>query len=242
MDPAALLTVWEEGVSQPLVTRALALLAAACPERSRDQWARASIGQRDVRLMQLQDELFGSRLETVVTCPRCGERLDVEFSTHDIGVESAPACPDEGSRMEVQGYRVHYRLPTSLDLLPEVGGSAPPERETLLLKCIATAQRADGTTVEPDTLPEAVVTAVLEDMARTDPMADVQVGLSCTDCGHEWSAPFDIVAYLWTEVDEWAQRMLLEIHSLASAYGWNEREILRLSARRRRLYLDLVGA
>jgi hypothetical protein len=242
MDPAALLAVWEEGVSQPPVERALALLAAACPERSRDQWARASIGQRDVRLIRLQDELFGSRLETEVTCPRCGQRLDVEFSTHDIGAETAPPCPDDGSRMEVQGYQVNYRHPTSLDLLPEVGGSAPPERETLLRNCIATAHRADGTTVETDTLPEAVVTAVLEDMARTDPMADVRVGLSCADCGHEWSAPFDIVAYLWTEVDEWAQRMMLEIHSLASAYGWSEREILRLSARRRRLYLDLVGA
>jgi hypothetical protein len=242
MDPAALLAVWEEGVSQLPVERALALLAAACPERSREQWGSASIGQRDARLMQLQDELFGSRLETVVTCPRCGDRLDVEFSTHDIGPETEPACAEGGSRIEVQGYQVDYCLPTSLDLLPQAGDSTPLERETLLRNCIATAQRADGTKVETDFLPEAVVTAVLEDMARTDPMADVRVGLSCADCGHEWSAPFDIVAYLWTEVDEWAQRMLLEIHSLASAYGWSEREILRLSARRRRLYLDLVGA
>jgi hypothetical protein len=241
MDPAALLTVWEEGVSQPPVARALALLAAACPERSRDQWAHASIGQRDARLLLLQDELFGSRLETVVTCPRCGERLDVGFSTQDMGSEAPPTCPDGGSRVEVLGYQVDYHLPTSLDLLPEVGQSGPPRRETVLRNCIAAARTADGTEAEADTLPQTVVTALLEDMARTDPMADVQVGLSCAACRHEWSAPFDILSYLWTEVDEWAQRMLLEIHTLASAYGWNEREILRLSARRRRMYLDLVG-
>jgi hypothetical protein len=241
MDPGALLTVWEEGVSRPPVERALALLAAACPERTPDQWARASIGQRDARLLQLQDELFGSRLETVVTCPRCGERLDVGFSTHDMEAEASPAVPDGGSQVDVQGYQVDYRFPTSLDLLPDVGQSAPPGRETLLRKCIAAARTADGTEVEANTLPEAVVTAVLEDMARTDPMADVQVGLSCAACRHQWSAPFDILTYLWAEVDEWAQRMLQEIHTLASAYGWSEREILRLSARRRRLYLDLVG-
>lgn len=126
MDPAALLTVWENGVSQAPVERALALLAAACPECSADQWARASIGQRDARLMRLQDELFGSRLETVVTCPRCGERLDVGFSTQDLGAETSPTWPDHGSRLEVQGYQVDYRLPTSLDLLTD-GKSVPPE-------------------------------------------------------------------------------------------------------------------
>ena len=37
-----------------------------------------------------------------------------------------------------------------------------------------------------------------------------------------------------------AERTLHEIHVIASAYGWSERDILRLSAKRRQTYVDLV--
>jgi hypothetical protein len=43
-------------------------------------------------------------------------------------------------------------------------------------------------------------------------------------------------------VEDWASRLLLEVHALASVYGWSERDVLNLSPRRRRLYLDMVGA
>jgi hypothetical protein len=31
------------------------------------------------------------------------------------------------------------------------------------------------------------------------------------------------------------------VHVIASAYGWSERDILAMSAARRRLYLDVIG-
>jgi hypothetical protein len=34
---------------------------------------------------------------------------------------------------------------------------------------------------------------------------------------------------------------LLEVHQLARAYGWSERETLALTPRRRRRYLELVS-
>jgi hypothetical protein len=34
----------------------------------------------------------------------------------------------------------------------------------------------------------------------------------------------------------------MDVHALASAYGWSEREILALSDTRRRLYLEMVSA
>jgi len=52
---------------------------------------------------------------------------------------------------------------------------------------------------------------------------------------------FDILTYLWSEIEDWAQRLLLEVHTLALAYGWSERDILAMSPRRRRLYLEMVG-
>jgi hypothetical protein len=53
---------------------------------------------------------------------------------------------------------------------------------------------------------------------------------------------FDVVSYFWGEIEDWAMRLFRDVHSLAAAYGWSEREIIGMSARRRRLYLELANA
>ena len=42
-------------------------------------------------------------------------------------------------------------------------------------------------------------------------------------------------------LDAWARATLLDVHLLATAYGWSEPEVLALSALRRRYYLELSG-
>jgi hypothetical protein len=51
-----------------------------------------------------------------------------------------------------------------------------------------------------------------------------------------------IASYLWGEIDDWARRVLRDIHVLASAYGWRESDILDMNARRRETYLQMLGA
>jgi hypothetical protein len=48
--------------------------------------------------------------------------------------------------------------------------------------------------------------------------------------------------YLWTEVRAAARRLLLEVHALASSYGWREADVLEMSPPRRHAYLSMVGA
>jgi len=78
-------------------------------------------------------------------------------------------------------------------------------------------------------------------MSEADPQAEILLEVSCPACSYVSPAPFDIVPHLWAELDAWAKRMLREVHSLAVVYGWSEAEILRMSAARRRIYLDLTG-
>jgi len=66
--------------------------------------------------------------------------------------------------------------------------------------------------------------------------------LTCPACGHAFRVSFDIVSYFWSEVEDWAHRVLVDIHTLAAAYGWSERQILALSPMRRQLYVDMVRA
>jgi len=86
-----------------------------------------------------------------------------------------------------------------------------------------------------------VLNAAQEMMTQADPQADVQIALCCPACEHKWQEAFDILSFLWEEIDAWVYRTLNDVHVLASAYGWSESEILAMSAWKRQAYLDLVS-
>jgi hypothetical protein len=69
----------------------------------------------------------------------------------------------------------------------------------------------------------------------------MRVEVLCPACGHTWVERFDPVQFLWTELDAWAARALQDVHALARSYGWRERDILEMSAARRRVYLAMTG-
>ena len=240
LNATTLLAVWEQGVSQHPLQRALALLALAWPQKSADEWATVTIGERDRKLLQLRDELFGSKLEAIAICPKCETRLELIFSTRDLQTPVAESATGfEALRLESGDYEVDYRLPTSADLL-EVTNSPGKARELLLERCVNA--RGGGVAIAAAALPGAVVELLGEKMAEADPQAEVQIALDCPACLHRWSSVFDILSYLWGEIEDWAERLLRDVHSLALAYGWSERDIIAMSARRRRLYLEMVGA
>ena len=66
------------------------------------------------------------------------------------------------------------------------------------------------------------------------------LALACPACGHRWQSVFDIAAFLWREIDAWAQRTLRDVHALARGYGWHESDILALTATRRQIYLEMI--
>jgi hypothetical protein len=240
LDATSLLTAWERAVSQHPLQRAVTLLALAWPQKSIDEWSNASIGERDRRLLQVREALFGPTFEAIATCPKCGERLELTFSMQDLLTKvDETSMNSEQQRLTAGAYEVNYRVPTSADLLA-VANNPGEARKLLLERCVEA--RNDGVAIEASALPDEVVKLVGQKLADADPQADVQILLDCPACSHRWPTVFDILTYLWGEIEDWAQRLLHEVHSLASAYGWSERDILSMSATRRRLYLEMVGA
>ena len=57
-----LLRVWEDGIHFTLTERSLQLLSIACGVPDLNKVADWSIGERDARLLQLREWMFGSRL------------------------------------------------------------------------------------------------------------------------------------------------------------------------------------
>ena len=234
------LDVWEGGLQKAPAERALKLLEIACPETSRESLESLSIGQRDAMLLSLREGLFGSHLRAVVVCPGCGERLDLTF---DVGqIRSNSQKPQRDVCLDVDGYEMRFRLVNAADPIVAAGQAAlDGGRSVLLQRCLLSANRG-GVSIDFAQIPPELAELVVQRMEDADPMADIQLAMACPSCDRRWSATLDIISFLWSEIEAWAWRTLSEVHTLASAYGWTEREILGLSPSRRQCYLQMVGA
>lgn len=235
-----MLVIWERGLHQHPVERALTMLSVALPEFAPDALLALTIGQRDAYLLTLHETTFGARLESVVECPACQERLEFTLNVADIRVAPTGAGDRDERQATIDGYEVRFRLPNSRDLIAiarllDVGQA----RSTLVQRCLSEAKR-EGETIADTELPEPVIVGLAEQMARLDPQAEVQLNLSCPACEHRWSLLFDIVSFLWAEIGGQARLLLRDVHTLARAYGWREADILAMSAVRRQYYLEMV--
>lgn len=242
---AALLDVWDRAHDAAPALRAQILLAAGCPDETPDALAGLTVGRRDARLLEIRSRTFGDRLDAVVACPACGDLLQMDLPAAGLRVEGPgegenvePDEPAELFSVDRDGYTVRFRLPTGADLAA-VGAAPESGPVALLARCVVEARRGEEA-VGAEGLPEAVVAEVAGRMQEADPQAIPVLDLTCPACEHRWESPFDIASYFWTEIDGWARRTLQEVHDLASAFGWRERDILEMSARRRQGYLDLV--
>jgi hypothetical protein len=246
-----ILSIWEFGLRQHPVDRALTVLAVANPSLSRAHLLASSVGQRDMALLAIREQVFGASFASYAECPQCRAALEFAFSANDIRVGAAPETNDgQVLTFECDGYTLEARLPDSADQLAIVGcGDVASARTLLLQRCIVSsayqrvAMDAKNTKDAKDTdgLPESVIAALGEAMVERDPQAEIRLKLICPSCDHQWFAVFDILTFLWQEITTHARRILRDVHVLASAYGWSESEILALSAMRRRFYLEMVA-
>lgn len=232
---AELLGVWERSAAFGPAERADALLRLAVPDEDASD---VPVGERDASLLDLRELLFGSELDGVADCAQCGE--GVEYSLSADALRSGDGRADNGDlALSALGYELRLRPPTGRDLADAAAeGDLDRARARLLERCVLSAS-VDGREETSVTLPPALFGAVAERLAEAHPLADASFALTCPACGAAWSIAVDIAAWLWAEVESWARRTVLDVHTLASAYGWSEAEILALGPRRD-LYLELV--
>jgi hypothetical protein len=233
-----LLAVWERCAARTPAERALELLPLASPEDGNGDLGALSVGERDARLLDLRERAFGPALAAAARCGRCEEL--VEFSVRAEELRLNGSQPQAPLSCSADGYELRFRVPTAGDVaVASREPNAGRARRQLLERCVLEARR-DGVDVQVDALPAPVTDALAARMAAADPRADVELALACPACGHEWTAAFDAAAFLWSELDAWTRRTLHDVHTLATAYGWTEAEVLALG-RRRHVYLELVG-
>lgn len=226
-----LLATWESGLAAGPVHRALLLHALVG-----DGSVEVTVGDRDRQLFALRRSLFGERLNGRLSCPGCSTEQEFDFDV--ANVLRTKSTMDGPQWIDAGEWRVLLRLPTSDDLLAAAGDPGEA-RNVLLSRCVLAVER-HGRPVDAE-VPAEVQNRLAAAAAEADPAADVRVTMSCVECGQCNTATVDIGSYLWAELDTWARSLLLDVHVLASAYGWTEPDVLALSPTRRRYYLELVG-
>lgn len=227
-------------------TRATALLQRCLTNADEGTAHALSVGDREALLLHLRRLTFGDAMDCVLSCPACGEPMELALHASELLTPAyAQTACEHSLLLEQEGtvYALRFRLPTAADL-DAAAGLVREDAElaglTLLQRCLADATR-DGQPAAASALPAAVREAVAAAMAERDPQAEIELDLTCPACCHAFPVGFDSAAFLLQELDERAALMLREVHLLASHYGWSERDILQMPAHRRARYVGLIA-
>lgn len=235
-----LLDIWDEGRNASPSRRSLLLLAAFLPQE-REVLAHLPLGGLNARLLRLRGQLFGSTLNCLASCPECNTSVETSFGIAAMLSHAAEPIAEENGihSLTHKDCRIDFRLPTAADLLEIVNRPSTKAVGELVERLIDKSIR-NGESVSLRELPEQALEALERQISVLDPLAHIELNLTCPDCKHDWLEVLHVIDFLWLEIGNLAKRMLREVARLASAFGWSEREILALSPERRRSYLELL--
>lgn len=193
---------------------------------------RLLVGDRDFLMLQLRACTLGDSVQAVLSCPACSQRMDLEFSIASVPVETRPQL-GVSHAVDVGGRTVRFRLPSGEDQEAVLGMELGQAASELLRRCLLD----DGGT-SPDVGEREVIATEMEKLA---PRVELELDLTCPECGHEFVSPFDTTAFFFEEMKVNHAQLLREFHTLALHYHWNEPDILSLRRGRRRAYLGMLS-
>jgi len=188
---------------------------------------------RDRLLAAVYNQAFGDRIESTLTCVRCSQPFDLDFSLghlvksieHESLVEEWRSLGD-GRFENSTGFS--FRLPTGRDEL-ELSSLEPQSIESMLLsRCTDDKDWPEG------------AGAFEELLERIAPLLDLELAARCPECGHQHAVQFDIQTYVLGAIVGERRRLLTEINRLARAYSWSLAEILSLRRSDRRQFVELI--
>lgn len=223
-----LLTAWDQGTAEDDLNRALTLLRAALPGKSRAQLAELPLAHRNCELLRLHLLTFGPHLRGFALCGQCGAQLEFALPASGMLARLESQLPECSAEWFENGSRYRLRPVNTGDLLAALAAADPGEaQERVWARCSDRAPQSG---------------AALRQFEQLNASAELVCAVECPECSVSQALDFDIARFLWQEVRHWAVRLVSDIHQLASAYGWSEESIARMSPRRRETYLEMLSA
>jgi hypothetical protein len=217
---------------------------------------RLLVADRQYLLLRLREATFGDQVRGSVPCPwpDCGRRVTVSFSTRDVPVtassDKGPAYTLTLSTEAMPGAgdderSVEFRLPTGADqelLAPLLAENEATALTALLERCLLRIGADGGAGEDAVAALSAVARQEIERaMQEAAPRVDLTMDAHCTECGREFSAPFDPQSFFFGQLRVSSQMLYREVHQLAFHYHWSEREIMDMPRDQRSRYLTVLA-
>lgn len=232
--------LWDEGLRCPQWRLGALLLAPILPRRSQRELLSMTLGEMNELLIAMHRSLAGDRLNLMVDCPACAQRLEFVFDAGALGSDE-PAPRGAETVIAGENWRVRIRALCARDLgLAANAGSLETAAQRLWRQAVLAAE-IDGTPTAAEELADDARARVADAMSDIDPNSEIRLALSCPECGRRWVSLLDVASVVFAEVALQGRRVMEEVHSIASAYGWSESEILSMNPQRRRYYLELLS-
>ena len=188
---------------------------------------------RDRLLAAIYKKAFGDRIESTLTCNKCAEPFDIEFSLASVissinETSETNECVrlDDGRFKAANG--LSFRLPTGRDEVAAMGMTAKEVESLLLRRCTEDREWPEG---------ERAFEELLE---RVAPLIDLELVAPCPECHNVHTIQFDIQTYLLGALVAERRRLLADINCIAGAYSWSLDEILSLTRSDRRHLVELI--
>jgi len=226
--PSAVAVTW-------LLSNCLVRIGDAVP--TSDLVRKLLVGDRDYLILQLRRLTLGDEVQAVFRCPACDSNMDVNIDAKNVPVQFKPeASANHSIPLDSETNRnrtVRFRLPCGADQEAVLGLRSPEAAVALLDRCVLDNGGIPLCADERD--------VIAAEMDRLAPQLDLELDLTCPECGIQFLTPFDTTAFFLSEMGINGQQLLREIHSLAFYYHWSETEIMSLPRDRRRAYLSLLS-
>jgi hypothetical protein len=186
-----------------------------------------SVQDRRFLMIELARRLGLSASWSSHYCATCGQPFEFPFDLADLPVEPAKAVIATAT---VAGRTLTLRAPTGGDQMRAAAVADDESAPRLLATLCLTPGDAPPALSEAD---RETIEAALDDVLPQIPWA---VTAPCPDCRAQNVIAIDVCAWL----AHMAAGPLYDVHEIASAYGWSERDILALPRERRQAYLELI--
>ena len=198
-------------------------------------WSGLPAADLDATALEIRRTWIGDLIRTDALClgPDCGERIDVSFSIASYVQHHRPRQPRGVARAPGEGWfslagaAVRFRLPTVADLVAAASQGNP-------------AEMLSGRCIDAPEISRPLARRLDRALAALAPSLEDVLGGTCPECGHEVTMRFDPLTYVLAELRSAFSGIHLEIHALASAYGWQEQAILALPRSRRQRYASII--
>lgn len=191
------------------------------------------VGDVDALIVALRVDRLGDRLIAEGTCATCSAPVDVDFGLAAYCAHNRPRAtrladqdPGEPGWWRLRRAETWFRVPTAGDVLTAAEEADP--HEALLATCVRG---------ERSTRAMRAVDRALESVA---PTLRTRVQGGCPECGAAVDLDVDARGLCLDELRFLAGAVLDEVHLVAAAYHWREREILDLPGARRTAYAERI--